>query len=237
MVDRYDPSYGAMKVMGDIGTTLQPYLPLATALVSGLGGYLGTTSTNSANAEQAQINRDFQQQNSNTAYQRAVKDMKAAGLNPMLAYSQGGASVPSGSTAVMQNAVETGLSSARATSDTMSRVGQRSIQNQNIASSTDVNKANAAKTKVDTLVSVANVKKIEADTKASNANALRALADTDLRKVQRALGSAALPGASAKAKADQTWVGQNIVPWIDTISNSAKAAGNVARFIYSVIPK
>lgn len=59
------------------------------------------------NAEQAQINRDwsgkeagyqrtFQANMANTAWQRGIADMQAAGLNPMLAYSQGGAQSPAG---------------------------------------------------------------------------------------------------------------------------------------------
>lgn len=50
------------------------------------------------NAQQAQMNRDFQQQMSSTAYQRAAADMKAAGLNPILAAGQS-SSTPSGSSA------------------------------------------------------------------------------------------------------------------------------------------
>lgn len=68
--------------------------------------------TRDYNSQEAQKNRDWQVEMSNTSYQRGVKDLQAAGLNPVLAaYNGYGAATGSGATASTSSA-SSGLGSA-----------------------------------------------------------------------------------------------------------------------------
>ena len=80
---------------------------IAAAAIGGGLSYLGGESANAANAEQAKKNRQFQERMRATQYQTAVEDMRKAGINPAMAYHQGGAGTPTGATAApMQNTAE-----------------------------------------------------------------------------------------------------------------------------------
>lgn len=65
-------------------------------LLAAGGNLLGTWMTNEANKDIANQANQFSAQQYATRYQTTVKDLQAAGLSPMLAYSQGAGSSPSG---------------------------------------------------------------------------------------------------------------------------------------------
>ena len=85
----------------------------APAIVGSVASAIGQRSANRQNLRIAREQMAFQERMSNTAYQRAVTDMRMAGINPMLAYQQGGASSPGGASAQMQNVAGVAASSAQ----------------------------------------------------------------------------------------------------------------------------
>ena len=66
------------------------------AIQQGVYNHIEQQAAMKFNSAEAAKNRAWQEQMSNTSYQRAVEDMRKAGINPILAYTQGGASTPSG---------------------------------------------------------------------------------------------------------------------------------------------
>lgn len=77
--------------------------PAGAALGANIGGRM---DTNEANADIAASNNAWSAQQYATRYQTQVKDLQAAGLNPMLAYSQSPGTAPTAQQVVFQNPFE-----------------------------------------------------------------------------------------------------------------------------------
>lgn len=170
-------------------------------IFGGILDFVGGLMTNDANEDIAAQNRQFQHNESSTAYQRAVADMQAAGLNPMLAYSQGGASTPGGAMATMQNALGSGVNTAYAGTrleqdlanlraqerQTDAQTGKVVEEQRQVAADTALKDSQA-------LVNAAMIPKIAAETKQSVSSA--AQLDQAANRIVAEL-SEGLPGAQA----------------------------------------
>lgn len=83
------------------------------AIMQGVYNHIENSVAMNYNSTEALANREWQERMSNTSYQRAVEDMKKAGLNPILAFANGGASTPGGSAGTISGA-SMGLASSSA---------------------------------------------------------------------------------------------------------------------------
>lgn len=100
-------------------------------IASAAVGFLGGERMNAANARLAHEQMAFQERMSSTAHQREVKDLLAAGLNPVLSVSKGGpgASTPGGAMATMQNTAASAIDAWRARNEVRNMKEQWHVMN------------------------------------------------------------------------------------------------------------
>lgn len=125
------PSVGEGAAAGaGVGTALGG--PWGTAIGAGVGALAGFGSelwTNAQNVRLNRENRDWQERMSNTAYQRAVADMRAAGLNPSLMFSHGGPeSSPANTAPTVSNPMARGVQFATSAIDAINSSRQAAAQ-------------------------------------------------------------------------------------------------------------
>lgn len=202
---------------------------IASAAGSIAGALLGSNAQKEANEANRDIAKDqmaFQAGMSSTSYQRATADMRTAGLNPMLAYQQGGASTPTGASAQMQSeytgALEKGVSSAMDAIRLKKEIAAVDSQN-------DLNRAAEQTQKSQAVLNSSSAKAQEANAIAATQNALKSATEQKLLESQYG-------AVSEKAKYDKEMYkqGQKYSDY-DSFMNRVKSATGVLNDAASIL--
>lgn len=168
------------------------YNALSQGLATGAGIVSSIFSANSANkaaAKQAKAQMDFQERMSNTAHQREVADLTAAGLNPALSATGGsGSSTPSGAMAEVKPVVNEATAGMIANS-------ARNVAS--FAADMKQKEANVSNTNADTDLKIANKLKSDAETNLTPYQRNQLVANTSLlnEKLNTELTTQALQSA------------------------------------------